>query len=77
MALDRHADIYDISAATDIHGTQFDDPAHPIAVAGVLDPSITPAKFVSFIDYLDPVQLARFGLHNGLFHHRFLSSLRS
>lgn len=31
----------------------------------MLDSSITPAEYVSFVNFLDPVQLARFGLHNG------------
>jgi len=35
-------------------------------VSGVLDSTIIPAEYVSFINYLDPVQLARFGLHNGM-----------
>lgn len=61
----RQADLFDISSATDIHGTKFDDPANPIAVGGVLDPSITPATYVSFVNYIDPTELARFGLHNG------------
>lgn len=55
----------DISKATDIHGTKFDDPANPIAVNGTLDKSITPAVYVPFVSYIDPTQLARFGLHNG------------
>ncbi|KAF9049090.1 esterase-like activity of phytase-domain-containing protein [Panaeolus papilionaceus] len=61
----KHADLFSISTATDIHGTKFDSPENPIAVGGVLDSSITPAQYISFIDYVDPVQLARFGLHNG------------
>ena len=61
----RQADLIDISKATDIHGTKFDDPSHPIAVNGTLDSSITPATYVSFVNLIEPVQLARFGLHNG------------
>ena len=61
----RQADLFSIASATDIHGSKFDNPANPIAVGGVLDSSITPAKYVSFVNYIDPVQLARFGLHNG------------
>jgi hypothetical protein len=49
-----------------IHGTAFDSPSTPIAAGGVLNPSITPATYVPFVSYLDPIQLARFGLHNGL-----------
>ena len=64
-AFDRQADLVDISAATDIHGTPFDEPANPIAVSGVLNPSITPATYVPFVNYLNTTQLAKFGLHNG------------
>ncbi|KAJ6496211.1 esterase-like activity of phytase-domain-containing protein [Mycena sanguinolenta] len=61
----KHADLFSIVNATDIHGTNFDLPSTPIAPNGVLDESITPATYVSFVDYADSVQLARFGLHNG------------
>ncbi|PPQ84110.1 hypothetical protein CVT24_002358 [Panaeolus cyanescens] len=61
----KQADLFSISKATDIHGTKFDSPANPIAVNGVLDSTITPAQYLSFVNYVDPVQLARFGLHNG------------
>ena len=62
---DKQADLTDISNATDIHNTAFDDPANPIAVDGILSSSITPAQYVSFVNFLDSDQLARFGLHNG------------
>lgn len=61
----RQADLIDLNGATDIHDTKFDDPAHPIAINGTLNQKITPAKYVPFVDYIDPIQLARFGLHNG------------
>jgi hypothetical protein len=61
----RQADLFSIVHATDIHGSKFDSPANPISPGGVLDSSITPAQYVSFINYLDSTQLARFGLHNG------------
>ena len=75
----RQADLFSIVGATNIHGSKFDNPTNPIAVGGVLDGSITPVKCVSFVNYLDPVQLARFGLrfHSGrhlLFLWCFLSS---
>jgi hypothetical protein len=63
----RQADLIDISAATDIHNTKFDDPANPIAVNGKLDSSIIPAEYVPFVNYLDEIQLARLRLHNGPF----------
>ena len=61
----RQADIFSIASATDIHGTKFDDPKNPVAPGGVLDSSVTPAKYVGFVNYIDSKQLARFGLHNG------------
>ena len=63
----RNADIFSITHATDIHGTVFDKPDHPIAVAGKLNETIVPAEYVPFIDYLNATQLARFGLHNGCY----------
>ena len=62
---DRQADLIDISDATDIHNTKFDDPSNPIADDGDLDSSINPANYVSFVSFIDSVQLARFGVHNG------------
>ncbi|KAL0945215.1 hypothetical protein HGRIS_000727 [Hohenbuehelia grisea] len=61
----RQADLFDISKATDIHGTKFDDPANPIADDGDLDKSIKAANYVSFLSMIDKDQLARFSLHNG------------
>ncbi|KAF9002928.1 esterase-like activity of phytase-domain-containing protein [Cyathus striatus] len=61
----KQADLFSIANATDIHGFKFDDPANPIAKKGKLDKSITPATYVSFVNFLDSTQLARFGLHNG------------
>ncbi|KAF9446969.1 hypothetical protein P691DRAFT_732245, partial [Macrolepiota fuliginosa MF-IS2] len=60
----KHADLFSIHGATDIHGTKFDSHLNPVAVNGVLDSSIKPVEYVSFLDYLNPTQLARFGLHN-------------
>ncbi len=61
----RQADLLDISSATDIHGTKFDDPTNPIAKKGALDKDITPGTYKSFVSFIDDTQLARFGLHNG------------
>jgi hypothetical protein len=63
----RQADLISIASATDIHNTEFDDPAFPVSPKGDLNSTITPAKYVSFVNYLDDTQLARFGLHNGTF----------
>ncbi|KAG6909301.1 hypothetical protein DXG01_001245 [Tephrocybe rancida] len=60
----KQADLFTTVGATDIHGTKFDDPAHPVSAGGVLDPSIKPATYVPFVNYVDTVELARFGLHN-------------
>ncbi|KQV27679.1 hypothetical protein ASC97_04705 [Rhizobium sp. Root1203] len=63
-SLYRAINIVDVSAATDIAGSDFDgDKA--VASKGVLDPSVTPAALTSFIDLNDSRELARFGLHNG------------
>ncbi|KAJ7254755.1 esterase-like activity of phytase-domain-containing protein [Mycena rebaudengoi] len=60
----KHADLFSIRGATDIHGTDFDDPDTPVAPKGKLSKKVVPATYVEFVDYVDPVQLARFGLHN-------------
>ncbi|KAF8194938.1 esterase-like activity of phytase-domain-containing protein [Pholiota molesta] len=61
----KQADLFSISNATDIHGTTFDSPSNPIASKGKLVKGITAATYVSFVNFLDSTQLARFGLHNG------------
>ncbi|KAF9480369.1 hypothetical protein BDN70DRAFT_832977 [Pholiota conissans] len=61
----KQADLFSITGATDIHGTKFDDPSNPIASKGKLTKGITAATYVSFVDFTDKTQLARFGLHNG------------
>ncbi|KAJ3128961.1 hypothetical protein HK098_003058 [Nowakowskiella sp. JEL0407] len=58
-------DLIDISVATNILGTTFDNKNDPIATAGVLSGGITAASYSSFISLIDATQLARFGLHNG------------
>ena len=66
MQPSRQADLLDISNATDIHGSKFDDPSNPISPNGVLDSSITPGTYVSFVSFIDDTQLGRFGVHNGM-----------
>lgn len=63
----RHADLIDISRATNIRGTRFDNPANPVSPGGILDKRITPAKLTEFVDFIDQDQLARFGLHTSKF----------
>lgn len=64
-SLYRHADIFDISGATNIKGAKYDCANCTVAPGGVLDPSINPATYCSFLDYNNNAQLRRFGLHNG------------
>jgi hypothetical protein len=61
----RSVDLLDISGATNIAGTAYDSPGTPVAPNGVLNGSITPAKYQKFLDINDNIQLNRFGLHNG------------
>lgn len=60
----RGIDLFDISGATNIAGSAFDQ-AKPVAPDGVLDAAVTPAKYARFIDINDNTQLNRFGLRNG------------
>jgi hypothetical protein len=59
----RRVDVIDISTATNLLGRAIEG---NIAPGGVLDPSITPARYAPFIDINDNAQLARFGLVNGV-----------
>lgn len=61
----RAADLIDTSGATNIAGTKFDSPSNPAAPNGILDSSITPTVYQTFVQYINSTQLARFGLHNG------------
>jgi len=58
-------DIFDISNATNIIGTQYDNGSFPVAPNGTLVSSVTPAKYYSFIDFNLNTQLSKFGLING------------
>jgi hypothetical protein len=61
----RHVDIFDISKATNIKGSKYDSTNSSAAPKGVLDPTITPAAYYSWLDFNVNSQLNRFGLHNG------------
>ncbi|KAK0554088.1 hypothetical protein OC845_000902 [Tilletia horrida] len=62
----KSVDIISTKGATNIAGTQFDSPSTPIAPGGVLDSSITPVSYSSsFVNLIQPDQLAKFGLQNG------------
>ena len=62
----RHADVFDISAATDVKGAADDCFTCAIAsAAGVLNAGIVPATYCPFLDYNINSQLNKFGVHNG------------
>jgi hypothetical protein len=61
----RSIDLLDISGATNIAGTPYDNAATPVAPLGILNSSITPATYQKFLNINDNAQLNRFGLHNG------------
>jgi hypothetical protein len=63
----RHADVFDISSATNIKSARYDDaPAAAIAdLNGNLKPGITPAQYCPFLDFNVNSELAKFGLRNG------------
>ena len=62
QSLLRRVDVIDISAATNILGQAYEG---QVAPGGVLNPAITPAQYVPFLDINHAPQLARFGLSNG------------
>jgi hypothetical protein len=61
----KQVDLIDISKATNIAGTKYDQPANPVAPGGDLKSSVTAATYQSFVDMIDDDELERFGLHNG------------
>ena len=63
----RGIDIVDITSATNIAGSKFDSHKNAVAPKGKLDKSVTPAVYTPFVSIVDQTQLARFGLHDGLF----------
>ncbi len=64
-SLYRRVVLYDISGATNIAGTAYDETGTAIAPGGVLATGIIPARTTDLIDFNDATQLAKFGLHNG------------
>jgi hypothetical protein len=62
----RSVDLIDITGATNIANTAYDQPQNPVAPGGVLNPGITPVAYQKFLDINDATQIAKFGLHNGL-----------
>ena len=61
----RSIDLIDISDATNIAGTAYDQPGQPVAPLGVLDGSIKSVAYQSFLNINNNTELNRFGLHNG------------
>lgn len=63
----RHADIFDITNATDIKGKydSFNSSITTTPTSKDLVSSITPALYCSFLDYNNNTELNKFGLHNG------------
>jgi len=57
--------IYDLKAATNLLGTDFETAIKPIAPGGVLDSTIKPAARTEFINLNVASDLAKFGLRNG------------
>lgn len=57
--------VYDVSGATNLAGSAFDNPNNATAPKGVLASSIVPATSAVLINLNDAAQLARFGLNNG------------
>ncbi|KAF2155298.1 hypothetical protein K461DRAFT_276496 [Myriangium duriaei CBS 260.36] len=65
-SLYRHADVFDISNATNVLGATYDGVGGSVASSkGVLHAGIVPAGYCSFLDYNDNAQLNRFGVRNG------------
>ncbi|KAF2803793.1 uncharacterized protein BDZ99DRAFT_426605 [Mytilinidion resinicola] len=62
----RHADVFDISKATNVKSTTHDAVGGAIAsTKGELNADIVPATYCSWLDYNVNAQLNRFGVHNG------------
>jgi hypothetical protein len=55
--------LIDTSRATNLAGTAFETSYAPIATNGVLNSTIVPVQQVELVNFLNPVQLGRFGLN--------------
>jgi len=62
----RSVDLIDISEATNIAGSAYDQPGQSVAPLGVLNGSVKPVAYQRFLNINDNTELNRFGLHNGL-----------
>jgi hypothetical protein len=71
----KDVDLISTKGATNIAHTAFDQPNLPVAPAGVLNSTVTPVTYASFISLIDPTQLAKFGLHiGGAFDRNLIAS---
>lgn len=61
----KNVDLISTKGATNIANTPFDTPSVPVAPNGILNPAVKPVQYTPFINLIDPIQLAKFGLHNG------------
>lgn len=62
----RQVDVFDISKATNVKGAAADCSTCAVAsTTGVLNSTITPATYCSWLDFNVNSQLNRFGVHNG------------
>ncbi|RMZ76912.1 hypothetical protein DV738_g4706, partial [Chaetothyriales sp. CBS 135597] len=61
----RHIDVFDISSATNIKGSEYDSATGSIASDGVLNSDITPATLSPWLDFNVNSELNKFGVHNG------------
>lgn len=55
----KQADLISTVGATDIAGSKFDQPQNPVAPGGVLDASVTPTAYQSFVDLVNKKELVR------------------
>ncbi|PIB92886.1 esterase-like activity of phytase family protein [Caulobacter sp. FWC2] len=55
--------LVDLSAATNLAGTPYEQEGKPIAKDGVLNADIKPAAQAELVNILNPVQLAKFGIN--------------
>ena len=54
--------LVDLSVATNLAGTPYEQDVTPVAKNGVLNPDIKPAAQAELVNLLNPTQLARFGM---------------
>ncbi|KAI3399199.1 hypothetical protein diail_7568 [Diaporthe ilicicola] len=66
LSVYRHIDVFDVENATDIKGSDYDCENCAVATAkGVLNDTISPATYCSFLDFNVNSELGKFGVHNG------------